>query len=41
MASIARVMNEMPLEEEEKIQDFLDNWNFKLTKYIRSEYGDE
>ncbi len=41
LASIARVMNEMPIEEEEKIQDFLDNWNFKLTKYIRSEYGDE
>ncbi len=41
LASIARVMNEMPIDEEEKIQDFLDNWNFKLTKYIKSEYGDE
>lgn len=36
LASIARVMNEMSIEEEEKIQDFLDNWNFKLTKYIKS-----
>lgn len=41
LASIARVMNEMSMEEEEKIQDFLDNWNFKLTKYIKSEYGEE
>ena len=41
LASIARVMNEMSLENEEKMQDFLDEWNFKLTRYIKSEYGEE
>lgn len=41
LASIARVIDESPLEEEDKLIDFVDEWNHKLTKYIKSQYGGE
>lgn len=41
LASIARVIDESSLEEEERLLDFVDDWNYKLTKYIKSQYGGE
>ncbi len=41
LASLARLMDELPLEEERKIKSFVEEWNYKLTKYIKSQYGEE
>ena len=41
LASLARLMDELPLEESKKVKSFVEEWNFKLTRYIRSQYGDE
>lgn len=41
LASLARLMDESSLEEEKKIKAFVEEWNYKLTRYIRSQYGEE
>ena len=41
LASLARLMDELPLEEERKIKSFVEDWNYKLTRYIKSQYGEE
>lgn len=41
LASLARLMDELPLEEERKIKSFVEEWNYKLTRYIKSQYGEE
>lgn len=41
LASLARLMDELPYEESKKVKRFVEDWNFKLTRYIQTEYGEE
>lgn len=41
LASLARLMDESTVEEEKRIRAFVQDWNYKLTRYIRSQYGEE
>lgn len=41
LASLARVMDESSIEEEKKIRSVVEEWNYKLTRYIKSQYGEE
>ncbi len=40
LASLARVMDESSIEEEKKIRSVVEEWNYKLTRYIKSQYGE-